>query len=377
MSRSPTIRCLSFLVLAGLLAACGKEPPPAAEASIPEVEVVTLEAERLALSRELPGRAAPFLVAEVRPQVTGIVKERLFEEGGEVEAGQALYQLDDATYQADYHRFEAMLARARTSLELARVSAGRATELSEATAISKQEFDNSIAALSEAEANVAVAEAEAQASKVLLDYSRIVAPISGRIGKSSVTKGALVTANQAQPLATIQRLDPIYIDVTQSSSELLQLRRALAEGNLQDAELPVNVLLEDGARYEHSGKVAFSEVTVEPTTGRYSLRVVVPNPDELLLPGMYLRAEIGMGVRQQAILVPQRAVSRGASGETTALVLGPNDTLEQRIVSISRAVGNKWLVESGLEAGDRVVTAGLQKVQPGTQVKVAASAAAN
>jgi len=365
---------VSFALL-GFLTACSEDTPPPAAPPAPAVSVVTMAAEPVTLTRELPGRTHAFVIAEVRPQVTGIVQERLFTEGALVEAGEVLYQLDDALYQAEFNSARARLARAKASLELAQVSAERTAGLFESNAVSRQENDNAQAALRQAEADAAVAEAAVVNSSVLLGYSRITSPISGRIGKSSVTQGALVTANQPTPLATVQQLDPIYVDLTQSSSELLQLRRALASGNLQEAELPVTILLEDGTPYAHEGRVAFSDVTVDPGTGRFSLRVLVPNPDNLLLPGMYVRAIVGSGIREEGILVPQQAVARGPSGATTVMIVRDDETVEQRAVTVGQSVGNRWLVEHGLLPGDRVVTEGLQKIRPGMRVRIADTAA--
>lgn len=341
-------------------------PPPA------EVGVVVLQAQSVTLTRELAGRTSPYLVAEVRPQVTGIVKQRLFTEGGLVKAGQPLYQLDDATYRADAASARAGLARAEAALNVAGLKAKRSKELLAIAAVSQQDYDAVVAALQQAEADVLAANAALQRAEVVLAYARISAPIAGRIGKSSVTPGALVTANQADALATVQQLDPIYVDVTQSSSELLELRRQVAAGRLEEAnDLPVEILLEDGSRYEHPGKLAFSEVTVDPGTGSYILRVVVPNPEHLLLPGSYLRAIVGTGVRAQAVLAPQRGILRGPKGETSAMVLGADDKVEARAVRVSETVGDQWLVEEGLVAGDRVIVEGLQKIQPGMPARVA------
>lgn len=341
-------------------------PPPA------EVGVVVLEAKPVTLTRELAGRTSPFLVAEVRPQVSGVVKERLFTEGGLVRAGQPLYQLDDATYRADAASARAGVARAEAALTVARLKAERSGELLSIAAVSRQDHDNVLAALQQAEADVAAAKAVAQRAEVVLGYARISSPIAGRIGKSSVTPGALVTANQADSLATVQQLDPIYVDLTQSSSELLELRRQLAAGRLETAsDLPVEIVLEDGSRYEQVGKLAFSEVTVDPGTGSYTLRVVVPNPDHLLLPGTYVRAVVGTGMRANAILAPQRGVLRGAKGDTSAMVLGADGMVEARAVRVSQTVGDQWLVEEGLAAGDRVIVEGLQKIRPGMPARVA------
>lgn len=364
------------LTIAAALAGCGQEAAPPPEAPTPSVAVVTVAPEEVTLTRELPGRTVPHLVAEVRPQVTGIVKERLFTEGSLVEAGQPLYQLDDAIYQADYRSAKASLERAQAAVELSRINSERTTNLFESNAVSRQEFDNATANLQQAEAELAVAEAALVSAQTMLAYSQITSPISGRIGKSSVTQGALVTANQQAPLATVQQLDPIYVDVNQSSSELLRLRRAIAEGNLQNAELPVKILLEDDSVYEHPGKVAFADVTVDPSTGSFSLRVLVPNPDHLLLPGMYVRAVVGEGIRENGILVPQKAVSRGPSGNTTVMVVRENNTIESRAVVLGQSVGNQWLVESGLLPEDRVVTEGIQKIRPEMQVQIADAAPA-
>lgn len=369
MSRSVLI--LLPLAFGLLVSGCREAAPPAGPAADPAVTVVTMEAEEVTLTRELPGRTTLYLVAEVRPQVTGIVQERLFTEGGVVEQGEPLYQLDDATYQADYNRASASQARAEATLELARLNAERTAGLLEANAVSRQERDTAEAALLEAEADLDVAKAAVASAEVLLGYSRITSPISGRIGRSSVTQGALVTANQVESLATVQQLDPIYVDVTQSSRELLQLRRDMAAGVLQPTdELPVTLLLEDGTPYDHPGKVAFSEVVVDPTTGSFSLRVVVPNPDHLLLPGMYVRSVIGHGIRENAILVPQQGIARGAAGEAWAMVVGEDGTVEQRPVRLNRTLRDKWLVDEGLSAGERVVVAGLQKIKPGGRVRI-------
>ena len=367
---------LPILLLLPLLTACGRKdaapatPPPA------EVRVVTLEPQRVTLTRELPGRTNAFLVAEVRPQVTGIVQERLFTEGAMVEAGQPLYQLDDSVYRAEFASAEAALARARATLELARLNATRTEQLAQADAVSRQEHENAIAALAQAEAEVGVAEAAVQGARVTLGYTKITAPISGRIGKSTVTQGALVTANQATSLATIQQLDPIYVDLTQSSREFLELRQNVASGALQRPdEMPVQILLEDGTPYQEQGKLAFSEVTVDPTTGSFAVRVIVPNPEHILLPGMYVRAILGTAIRENAILAPQQGVARDARGNTSAMVITPDNRVEQRAVQVSRTIGDKWLVEGGLVAGDRVVVEGLQKIRPDMPVRIAEPAA--
>lgn len=358
----------SLLLAAVLLSACG-EKQQAMQGHTPQVTVVTLSSEPVTLTRELPGRTNPYKVAEVRPQVDGLVKEQLFHEGGLVKAGEALYQLDDARYQADYDSARASLERAQAALNIASLNAGRTKDLVKTGAVSKQDNDTAIASLQQARADVAAAKAALQRSRVMLDFARISAPISGRIGISSVTQGALVTANQSTALATVQQLDPIYVDLTQSVSELLSLRQAVASGNMQSAQnLPVTILLEDGSQYPHAGKLEFSEVSVDPTTGSVRLRVVVPNPDHLLLPGMYVRASVGSGQRQNAILVPQQGIARDPKGNTSAMVLGEGNAVEVRPVKVSQTVGSNWLVESGLNAGDRVIVEGLQKIRPGVVV---------
>ena len=370
-SRRPAVRAWTLLlplVLTVTLAACDGDPAP--QQSPPSaVTVVTLQARPVTLTRELPGRTAPFLVAEVRPQVNGIVERQLFEEGGLVDAGQPLYQLEDAAYQADASSARAGLARAEATLKSAELTARRSAELAKIDAISKQDNENATAALRQAEADVGVARAALQGRSVTLDYARISAPISGRIGKSSVTRGALVTANQATPLATIQQTDPMYVDLTQSSSELLALRKNLAAGTAEEADLPVEIVLEDGSQYAHDGKLAFSEVTVDPSTGSYLLRVKVPNPDHLLLPGMYVRAVVGSAVRQDGLLVPQKGITRDPKGNASAMVVGKDGKVEPRAVKVSRTIGDQWLVEDGLAAGDKVIVEGLQKIQPGVPVQ--------
>ena len=357
------------------LAACGPKdaPPPAAPGTgaspaVP-VTVVTLKAEAVTLERELPGRVSASLVAEVRPQANGIVKQRLFTEGSRVAAGQALYQIDDATYRADLESAKAARARAEATLESARLNAARSQDLVKIDAVSRQDHENAMAALKLAEADLAATRAAVDRAGVLLGYTRITSPIAGRIGKSAVTQGALVTANQAEPLAKVQRLDPVYIDVTQSSAEWLELRKQIAAGRLTSGnDVPVAIVLEDGTRYAAQGRLQFADVSVDPGTGSFLLRVVVPNPREVLLPGMYVRAVLASGVRQDAVLVPQRAIARDPKGNTSAMVVGADGKVTARPVKVSSAIGDRWLVEDGLAAGERVVTEGLQKIRPGVTV---------
>lgn len=368
--RKPTVRLAVVpLFLSVALAACsgGSEPAPPPP---PEVSVVTLAPQTVTLTRELPGRTNASVVAELRPQVNGIIKERLFTEGSVVKAGQPLYQIEDSTHRAAVSSARAQLARAETALTNARALEQRMGELSGTRYVSAQEHENAIATARQAEAEVSAARAALEAANVTLGYARLTSPIDGRIGKSTVTVGALVTANQPQALATVQQLDPIFVDLTQSSSELLQLRRELEAGTLESgSELPVTILLEDGTPFVHEGTLAFSEVSVDPATGSFGLRVVVDNPDHVLMPGMYVRAELGSGVRQNAILVPQQGVARDPKGNTSAMVVNAEGVVENRPVTVSRTVGDQWLVEEGLAAGDRVIVEGLQKIQPGIPVR--------
>lgn len=369
----PVSRAALFAGVLGMLvlSACSENAPAPQQAPPPQaVSVVTLKSQPITLTRELPGRTSAFLVAEVRPQVSGIVKERLFTEGALVKAGQPLYQLEDATYRADQASAAAVVARAQATLNSARLSARRSAELVKIDAISKQESESSAAALSQAEAELAAAQAALMRSNVVLGHSRINSPISGRIGKSSVTAGALVTANQTAALATVQQLDSVYVDLAQSSGELLRLRKEFADAGLgRSGNFPVKILLEDGSRHRHDGKLAFSDVTVDPGTGSYALRVVVPNPEGVLLPGMYVRALIGNGVRANGVLVPQQGITRDPKGNANAMVVGKDDKVEMRTVQTSRTVGDQWLVDGGLVAGDRVIVEGLQKIRPGAPVQ--------
>lgn len=352
-----------------LLAGCEGQPASVQQAAPVEVTVVTLKARPVMLARELPGRTNPFVVAEVRPQVTGIVKERLFTEGGIVRAGQPLYQLDDASYRAEVNSAKAKLARAQAAADIARFNAERAERLIGSKAISEQDLLNARALQLQAEADVGVAEADLASAEVTLGYARITSPIDGRIGKSTVTQGALVTADQTAPLATVQQLDPIYVDLTRSANELLELRHALSSGAARKTEgVPVTIILEDGTPYTHEGELAFSDVAVDPMTGSYALRVVVPNPDNVLMPGMFVRAIVSSAVRDRGLLVPQKAIIRDARGQVSALVVTGDGTVEQRAVQVSQTVGDQWLVDGGLAEGDRVVVAGLQKVRPGMPV---------
>jgi membrane fusion protein (multidrug efflux system) len=357
------------MVFAGSCGRSGSVPPPRGPA---EVAIVTLQAERIALTTELPGRTSPFLIAEVRPQVNGIIQKRLFDEGSDVRASELLYQIDPAPYQAAFDQASAALAVAEASLPTLRSRAERLKGLVEVHAVGEQDYDDASAALAQAEANATAARAAVESARINLSYTPVKAPISGRIGRSSVTVGALVTGYQPVPLATIQQLDPIYVDVTQASADLLRMRRRTASGELlQDDETmrKVKLLLEDGSQYPLEGSLEFRDITVDPTTGSVTLRMVFPNPDHVLLPGMFVRAVVEEGVSEQAILVPQQGVSRDLKGNPVAWIVNAANQVEQRPLLLDRAIGNRWLVTGGLAAGDRVIVEGLQKVRPGDMVR--------
>ena len=365
---------LALAGTAGLLGACGKPPggPPPALA-VPQVGVVTVAAESVPLVQELPGRTSAVLVSEVRPQVTGIVQRRVFTEGSLVKAGETLYQIDPATYQAALDSSQASLERSEANLATAVSKARRYQELVGINAVSQQDADDANAALKQAKADVNSAKAALATARINLAYTRVTSPISGRIGRSSVTPGALVTANQATALSTVQQLDPVYVDVTQSSAALLRLKRALADGQLVhagDDAAQVSLLLEDGTPYALPGKLKFSDVTVDPGTGAVTVRAEFPNPKGELLPGMYVRALVQEGVAANALLAPQRAVVRDNRGRPTAYVVTPEHKIELRELDTARTVKDQWLVTSGLKAGDQLVVDGLQKVRPGMSVEV-------
>ena len=367
------------LVLASvlLLAGCGRGDDQAAAqdpaiAPPPAVTVVEVRAQTVAMQTELPGRTAPYLIAEVRPQVTGLIQARTFEEGSEVEAGQLLYQIDPSSYQAAYDSAKAEQARAEANLYSTRLTADRYAELVKTNAISKQAHDEAVAALRQAQAGIAAAKAALDKAEIDLAFTRVTAPIAGRIGRSRVTAGALVTANQPEALAVIQQLDPIYVDLTQSSVELLRMKRDLAAGDLErlDADtVPVRLVLEDGSAYGMDGKLAFSEVSVDEATGSVTLRALFPNPNGDLLPGMYVRAQLSQGSRENMFLVPHAALTRDPRGNAVVMVVDPAGTVEARTVEVEQSRGDRWLVSSGLRSGERVIIEGLQRVQPGMQVQ--------
>lgn len=358
---------LAALALAG----CGDGAANAQQNMGPaSVGVLVAKTEPVTLTTELQGRTSAVLVSEVRPQVGGIIKSRHFVEGGIVRAGQLLYQIDPATYQAAYDSARAGLAQAEAARDSARLKAERYGALAATGAVSKQDNDDAQSAFKQAQANVAFQKAAVDAARINLNFTRVTAPISGRIGKSSVTPGALVTASQVAPLATVQKLDAVYVDLSQSSTELLKLRASFANGQLDQAGTAgVRLILEDGSEYPLEGRLAFSDVTVDPGTGSIGLRAVFPNPQGTLLPGMYVRARLTTGVAAQAILVPQIAVARDAKGAASVMVVGADGKAQTRQVTADQTRGNRWVVTAGLQPGDRVIVEGLQSVRPGAPVK--------
>ena len=357
-----------------VLAGCNEKgqagAPPAAGPA--EVAVATIEPQRLAVTTELPGRTAAYRVAEIRPQVSGIVLKRFFREGSDVKAGEQLYQIDPATYEAALASAQADIQKAEANLQAARNKAARYGDLVKSSVVSKQDYDDVTASLKQNEAQLAAAKAAYNLARINLDYTKVFAPISGRIGKSAVTEGALVTANQATALATIQQLDPIYVDVTQTASQLMKLRQDMASGRIRPAEpgkIPVSLFLGADAPYGQRGELQFSDVTVDPGTSSVQLRAVFPNPNLDLLPGLFVRARVEQGVAEGAITVPQAAVTRAPDGTAQVWVVGQDNKASLRPIKTERAVGNAWLVSEGLSAGDRIVVEGLQKIKPGAEVK--------
>ncbi|ESZ19347.1 MULTISPECIES: efflux RND transporter periplasmic adaptor subunit [unclassified Mesorhizobium] len=353
-----------------LLASCSQEgsaPAGMGAPGKPEVGVVTLHPQSVAITAELSGRTAASLVAEVRPQVNGIIQQRLFKEGSEVAAGQPLYLIDPASYKASYDSAVAAQQKAQAAVPTAQAKFDRYAGLLKQNVVSKQDYDDAAATLAQAQADVASAKASAETARISLDRTSITAPIAGRIDKSTLTPGALVTANQDTVLTTIRALDPINVDVTQSSTNLLNLRQAISEGRLKFSgpNVSVKLKLENGTIYTQTGKLEFAGANVDQTTGTFALRAEFPNPDRLLLPGMYVRALVEEGVAQNSFLVPQRAVSRNTKGEATAMVINAQGKVETRVLAVRNSVGNNWLVDSGVGDGDRVIVEGMQLVRPG------------
>lgn len=357
-----------WLLLTGtlLVAGCAKEkptPPP------PEAGYVVVKTESVPLFIELPGRTAAFEMSEVRPQVTGVVKARLFTEGAIVRAGQTLYQIDPSLYRAAVNQASANLESARALREAAEAKAKRFEPLARIEAVSKQDYADALAAARQAAASVAQNSAQLETARVNLRFTDVPAPISGRIGRSLATTGALVTAGQADPMTTIQRLDPIFVDMQQSSADLLALRRQLASGGASRSSASVSLTLEDGSEYARKGRVEFAEAMVDPQTGTVTLRARFPNPDGLLLPGMFVRARFSQLTATKAILVPQAGVARSPKGEATVILVGADGKAVLRTISADRTVGDKWLVTSGIKPGDKVVIEGLGKIRPGQPIR--------
>jgi membrane fusion protein, multidrug efflux system len=365
------LRTLLLGATSALASACSPHAKPTPPK--PAVTVVDLHTSAVSLTTELPGRVSAFRIAEVRPQVNGVVLKRLFKEGDLVGAGQQLYQIDPAPYQASLASARASLAHARASVIAAKLTVERYKVLVDAHAVSREDYDNAVATLGQDEADVASGEAAERAAQINLAYTKVYSPISGRTGRSSVTEGALVTANQSTSLVTVTQLDPVYVDVTEPSTTIVRLKRELAAGQIRSAganQAPARLLLEDGSRYDPPGTLQFSEVTVDEGTGSITLRAIFPNAADLLLPGMFVRATIEEGVREGAILAPQQGITHAPDGSATALVVGPDSRVVKRTVQLDRALGDQWVVTHGLAPGDRLIVAGLQAAKPGMQVQV-------
>lgn len=380
-SFTPALRTAGVAALIGatfLVTACSKKKEAAPPPPTPEVVVYKVVAAPLTMTTELPGRTSAYQVADVRPQVSGVIQKRLFTEGADVKAGTPLYQIDPATYQASVSSAKASLAKAKATLLSSGPTVKRYKGLLDIEGISRQDYETAVATDAQAQADVQTAQAALDTAVINLQYTHVYAPISGRIGRSTVTPGALVTAAQTTALTTVQQLDPVYVDVTQSSDQLLQLKRDIDSGSLKSAgkEAKVSLVLTDGTKYGQSGKLQFADVSVDTTTGNVTLRAIFPNPKHDLLPGMFVRAVVESGVKENAITVPQQGITRNPKGEATAMVLGADGKVAQKILTTGGTYGNTWLVTSGLAVGDQVIVQGLQKVKPGGQAKAVAPAPA-
>jgi membrane fusion protein, multidrug efflux system len=367
---TPVALLTATLVLTGCNPS-SEQAQTAANMPAPEVNVITLQPQTLTLHTQLPGRTSAYRVAEVRPQVGGIIIKRMFREGSDVKAGQVLYRIDPATYEASLASVNAAWERAKASEAIARLKAERYHDLSKNNGVSRQENDDAEASWKQAVADVASAKAAVDTARINLEYTQLKAPISGRIGKSTVTEGALVTAQQTTALTTIQQLDPLYVDVSQSSTELLKLKKALSDGQLEKTgpqEAKVQLLMDDGSRYAESGKLQFSDVTVDEGTGSVTVRAIFANHEQQLLPGMFVRAELGEATLKDALLVPQLAVSHDPRGNATVLVVNAQNQVEQKSFETARSIDNNWLIKNGLNSGDRIIVSGAQKVQVGMKV---------
>lgn len=363
---------IAVVAFASALLGCSGAKAPAGPQGPPEVGVLTLATRSVGIVDELPGRTVAYRVAEVRPQVSGIVQKRLFAEGSDVRAGEQLYQIDPSSYSAALRSAEAALQRAQANREKAKLLQDRYGPLRENNLVSQQAYDDAVTGFSAAEADVAAAKAQVESARINVVYCQVLSPIAGRIGRALVTEGALVTSQQSTPLALVQQLDPIYVDITQSSVEMLKLQRALASGELQrdeKNEAEVSLTLEDGSDYGQRGKLQFAEVSVDPSTGAVVLRALFPNPRRELLPGMFVRAQLTQAMKSEALLVPQRGVTRNQRGDAVVLVVGDDNRVAERTVTTARVIGNDWLIDTGLRAGERVILDGLQKVRPGVEVR--------
>ncbi len=361
---SSTVLLAAVITLTSLLAACGKKEAPKPP---PEAGYVTVQPESVTITTDLPGRTSAYRVAEIRPQVSGVIQKLMFTQGAEVKAGQQLYQIDPAPFQASLDSARAALAKAEASQVSAKLLADRYQPLAEAHAVSRQDYDNAVSSQAQAAADVANAKANVETARINLVYTRVLSPIAGHSGRSLVTEGALVTANQTTDLVTVQQLDPIYVDVTQSSAMLLRLKRELASGQLHkagDNQAQVKLTLEDGSAYPQTGTLKFAEVTVDQGTGSVTLRAEFPNPDGTLLPGMFVHEQIEEGVNETALMVPQQGITHNQKGEATAMVVNADGKAELRTLKTDRTIGDKWLVSDGLKAGDKVIVQGLQSIKP-------------
>ncbi|HCT9111604.1 efflux transporter periplasmic adaptor subunit [Morganella morganii] len=373
MRKNRGVLPLAMLVLSGsfLLSGCGEEQKQGGEMPPPDVKVVTLKAAPLTVSTELPGRTSAYRIAEVRPQVGGIILKRNYKEGSDVKEGESLYQIDPAPFQATLNSAQAELAKARANAELARLTVNRYKPLLGTNYISRQDYDEAVSTHAQAQAAVRAAQATVQTAQINLNYTKVTSPISGLSGKSNVTEGALVATGQSQPLTLVQQIDPIYVDVTQSSDDYLRLKHEIASGAVdkEQGKVAVSLVTAENKDYTHKGYLEFSDVTVDETTGSITMRAVFPNPQESLLPGMFVRARVDEGVRPDAILVPQQGVIRTAKGGAVVNVVNAKNEIEVRPVTVGQAYGNKWLVTAGVNNGERVVVEGFQKIKQGAVVK--------
>ena len=375
MTSHARITLLSSLILStAILTGCDDAGKQQAQMPAPQVTVHVVNSAPLSITTELPGRTSAFRIAEVRPQVSGIILKRNFVEGSDVQAGQSLYQIDPATYQAAYDSAKGEESKAQAAATIAHLTVKRYIPLLHTNYVSQQDYDQAVATATQADAEVKAAKAAVENARINLAYTKVTSPITGRIGKSSVTEGALVTNGQATEMATVQQLDPIYVDVTQSSNDFMRLKQeSLKQGG--DAK-SVQLLMENGQPYALKGSLQFSDVTVDESTGSITLRAIFPNPQHTLLPGMFVRARIDEGINPEAMLVPQQGVTRTPRGDATVLLVNDKNQVEMRNVTASQAIGDQWLITSGLKSGDKVIVSGLQKAHPGITVKAEEDTAA-